>query len=163
MKRLFCLILCAAFLVSCANVSGNPFSVFEDNFSVKISSACEGNACEFSYDKQSGVITFLSPDELIGYTLYENKDGIYICCDGISAPVSEYAGRLLLICKYVFSAGSDDAVEISARDTENGVLTIVNTDNCEYAFFSDGSPYSVCGQYEGIHFEFLFSTFEAMQ
>jgi hypothetical protein len=163
MKRLFCLILCTVFLVSCAKVSGNPFSAFNGGFSVKISSNCEGNTCDFSYNKKDGTVTFLSPSELVGFTLYENKDGIFISCDGISVPVSEYAGRLLLICKYVFAASSDDAVEISARDTENGVLTLVNTDNCEYAFFGDGTPYSVCGEYEGIHFEFTFFDFEAAQ
>lgn len=163
MKRLFCLVLCTFFLVSCANVSGEPFSVFNGEFSVKISSNCEGNACDFSYNKKNETITFLSPSELVGFTLKEDKDGISLSFDGISAPVSEYAGRLLLICKYVFSASSDDVVEISARDTENGVLTLVNTDNCEYAFFSDGSPYSVCGEYEGIHFDFIFSDFEAAQ
>lgn len=163
MKRFFCLTLCVLLLCSCsAQGNGEPFSVFEADFEANVSSYCEGNKCEFFYDKNSGKITFLSPHELDGYTLSRDAEALKLSYDGISVQVSEYAGRLLLICEYVFSAESDDVVNISANKSGADTVTVVKTDNCEYFFDSNGVPLSVKGSYDGINFEFVFSSFEVL-
>ena len=163
MKKLFCIIFCLLLFVSCSHADGEPFTVFDTPFKAKIFSNCEGSTCEFLYDSRENTITFLAPDELVGFVISEGKDGAVISYEEISVPVSEYAARLLNICIYVFSAESDDATEIYAKDSANETLTVVHTDNCEYAFLGNGTPHSVTGEYEGINFEFILISFEVAQ
>ena len=163
MKRLFCIIFCAVILASCSNASGDdPFSALKGDVVVEVSSVCEGVSCSFEYESLQRKLTFISPSEISGIAWVRQDGKVMIEYDGVTVESSQYAGRLLLICEYVFSASSDDIREISAKKGEI-TETVVKTDNCTYVFFADGKPVSVCGNFDGIDFTFSFDSFRVVK
>ena len=163
MKRIifvFALVFVLSAAVSCNKQSGDPFKVLDCDFTVRISSVCEGTSCVFEYDKKTQSLCFLSPEELSGYVLRLDGNRVLLSYGDVESEVSAYAGRLAFVCKEIFSVDANEINSISAQENEDGTVTSVKTENIEYHFVDDGIPAFVSGYFDGVGFEFTLSDFK---
>ena len=162
MKRLLCIAVALVMLVSCTHGNGgDPFSVFANDFEAEISSQIGNGICKYIYKSAEKSIIFTYPEEIAGIILIADGYGASLSFDGISIEVSQYAGRLVLICESVFSQKKDAISSISVSEGKAGTLTVVKTADYTYTFSGDGAPMSVSGIYDGMPFEMTLIEFAA--
>ncbi len=142
-------------------LSSNPFDVFSNNFSAKISVEINGNASVCLYEKtETGSnISFVSPDVIRGYIFTVNGEETILKSGNVSIIAGQKISTLPRLLDEVFSEQKDRITEIKTEKNDNGVITVINTFDSVYHFNENGIPIYAEGIKDKTSFKIKFDTF----
>ena len=95
---------------------------------------------------------FIAPETLRGFVMKRSEEKISFGYGDFTVPMDERASLILLLCSEAFSPFYTEMTKIGSSETDAGNLTVIESGDFIYTFFSDGKPKSVGGVYKGRQF-----------
>lgn len=152
---IFAAVLTAAVLCGCSGRTvSDPFTDFYGDIQARCALDIQGEVSEIVFLRSGGELKaeFAAPKTLQGLVIKETEEGITIGFGDLSIPMDENAALILCLCKDAFSPFYTEMTNIGSSETDGEKLTVIESGEFIYTFYSDGKPKSVGGVYRGRQF-----------
>ena len=159
-------ILTAAFLCGCSGGTvSDPFTDFYGDIRVRCALNIQGEDSEIVFSRSGGKLKaeFTAPKTLQGLVMSKAEEKMTFVFGDLSVPMDENAALILCLCKEAFSPFYTEMTNIGSSETDGEKLTVIESGEFIYTFYSDGKPKSVGGVYRGRQFLIRIDSIESLQ